>query len=290
MNDFTPARSAAIRAGLVDHVALTPPRRRPAAWGAGLVLAGILVGAGASAGAFAATGILAAPDAVPAQPSGQPTAVVPDAVAAPDDVIPGTPLVTLMGDTVSLPIEAATEVPLQVRPAGATHARVTITALSGGKLVWGTDPDGNNPQSLWTEADEAGTTTWFDFPLDASVDTVYLDPTAFTGIVTVQYIRTVPTLYKVNANGETYGAGDPYSGDLDLVSVTGRTTDGTEVVGYARSTDLTEMSPLHRGQPKNPEQALEWQNELAELYPDGWTVPVYEPDGETQIGVFQVGG
>jgi hypothetical protein len=54
--------------------------------------------------------------------------------------------------------------------------------------------------------------------------------------------------------------------------------------------DLTAFSPDHPGEPKNPEQALEWQNELAEIYPDGWTVPVYESDGETVIGKFQIGG
>lgn len=289
MNDFTPERSDAIRAGLVENVAATLPRRRRAGWAVGLVLAGVLAGAGASAGAFAATGLLS-PDVGPITPSGQPTPDVPDAVVAPDGVIPGAPLMTLMGEAISLPFAEATEVPLDDRPVGATHARVTISALTSGKLVWGTDPGRNNPQSLWTDRDALPATTWFDFPLDASVDTLYLDPTALEGIVTVQWVRTVPTRYKVNANGETYGAGDPYSGDLDLVSVVGRTADGSDVVGYARATDLTDFSPDHPGEPKNPKQALEWQNELAEKYPDGWTVPVYESDGVTQIGVFQIGG
>ena len=286
MNDFTPERSDAIRAGLVDAVEADRPRRRRGVWGAALVLAGVLAGAGASAGAFAATGLLVANP--PAQPAGQPTPAAPDAVIAPDDVIPGTPLTTLIGEAISLPFTAELQVPLQ-RPATATHARVTITALTPGKVVWGTDPGGNNPQ-LWMDADDESATTWYDFPLDASVDTLYLEPTALEGIVTVQYITMVPTLYKVNANGETYGSGDPYAGELDLVAVSGRTTDGSDVQGYARVSDLTAFSPDHPGEPKTPEQALEWQNELAEIYPDGWTVPVYESDGVTVIGKFQVGG
>lgn len=288
MNDFTPERSAAIRAGLVDNVAAAPPRRRRLVWGTGLVLAGVLAGAGASAGAFAATGLLTAPAA---QPAGQPTPAVPDAVIAPDDVIPGTPLTTLIGEAISLPFAAAMEVPF-APPAGATHARVTITALEPGRVEWGTDRGGNNGLSMWDAADlvDGPATTWFDFPLDATVDTLFIDPIAAEGIVTVQYVTMVPTLYKVNENGETYGAGDPYSGDVDLVAVLGRAADGSPVDGYARAADLLAFSPDHPGEPANPEQALEWQNELAEKYPDGWTVPLYESDGTTVIGKFQVGG
>ncbi|MGN8552490.1 UNVERIFIED_CONTAM: hypothetical protein OHV15_07890 [Microbacterium sp. SLM126] len=56
MADFTPRRSSAIRANLINHVAETvAPRRRRVLWTVGLVLAGTLAGAAASAGALANT-------------------------------------------------------------------------------------------------------------------------------------------------------------------------------------------------------------------------------------------
>ncbi|MFE7845297.1 hypothetical protein ACFUTX_08910 [Microbacterium sp. NPDC057407] len=192
----------------------------------------------------------------------------------------------------TIPFSSATKVPLGDRPDGATHARVTITALTPGSLVWGTDAGGNNPSGSWGEADVAGgpsSPVWYDFQLNDSVDKLYLEPTGLEAIATVQYITITPTRYEVNANGETYGAGNPEDGELDLVFVGGLAPDGGLVDGYARTSDLTDFSPDHSGQPKNPTQAVEWQRERDEKYPDGWTVPVYESDGVTVIGEFRVG-
>ena len=44
--------------------------------------------------------------------------------------------------------------------------------------------------------------TWLDFPLDASTDTLYLDPHGMSAIVTVQYVTSIPTLLEVNEHGE----------------------------------------------------------------------------------------
>lgn len=68
MADFTPGRSAAMRANLINHVAETVgSSRRRVLWTAGLVLAAALAGAGASAGAIAAT---ERPVPVQVQPAG----------------------------------------------------------------------------------------------------------------------------------------------------------------------------------------------------------------------------
>ncbi|WP_461473229.1 hypothetical protein [Microbacterium sp. HJ5] len=292
MSQFSPERSDAIRAGLIDGVAATVPRRRRTVWAAGLVLAGVLAGAGASAGAFAATGLLS-PVAAPAFPEGRPTPAVPDAVVAPEGVIPGAPITTLFDEpTITLPFDSETEVSLADRPVGATHARVTVSALTAGSVVFGMDPGGNNPSSSWTQSEVTGPVTaytWLDFPLDESVDTLYIQPRGLEGIVTVQYVTQIPTLLNVNENGESYGAMGTAQGEPDLVSVVGEAPDGSFVDGYVRSEDLNAFSPEHPGQPKNPKQALQWQDERSAMYPNGWDLPVYEPDGVTQIGVFHVG-
>lgn len=290
MVDFTPERSDAIRASLINHVAENPPRRPRTLWAAGFVLVGALAGAGVSAGAFAATTRVAAP---PAQPSGQPTPAYPDAVAAPPGVLPGAPIISLLGEPISRNVETATQVSLTDRPAAATHARVTITALAPGSLNWGTDPGGNNPTASWDSHDIAadpGSVTWSDVPLDDSVDTLYLTPDAFRGIVTVQYVTHVPTTLGVNAHGQTYGVMGSLQGEPDLVSVTGAAPDGSPVEGYAFADELNATDPDHVGLPTSPEEALRWQRETAEKYPNGWTIPVYASDGTTLLGVFRVGG
>ena len=50
-------------------------------------------------------------------------------------------------------------------------------------------------------------------------------------------------------------------------------------VGYALSTDLAGPEP------STPEEAVEWQ---AERGSEPRTVPVYESDGITQVGVFEI--
>lgn len=292
MNSFTPERSDAIRTGLVENVAATLPRRRRAVWATGLVLAGVLAGAGASAGAFAATGLLS-PVVAPAQPSGQPAPAMPDAVVAPEGLIPGAAIEALLGEPITLPFAEPIDVPLDDRPAGATHARVTITALTAGSLSWGTDAGGNNPSAVWGRSDIAdgpASPVWYDFPLDDTVDTLHLDPSGLEGIATVQYITLVPTLFGVNEAGQTYGVTGTAPGEPDLIAVSGIRPDGSSADGYVHAEDLAAFSPDHPGEPRNPEQALEWQEERSERYPDGWDIPIYESDGVTQIGVFHVGG
>ena len=290
MVGFDPERAELIRANLINHVAENPaPRRRRALWASGFVLAGVLAGAGASAGAFAATGAFTE---MPAQPAGQPVPDYSDAVAAPPGVIPGAPIISLLGEPITRPIETSTEISLEERPDAATHARVTISATVSGTLDWGTDPEGNNPSSSWS-ADEISRhpgVTWYDFPLDDSVDTLYLTPSDFTGIVTVQYVAHVPTRLGVNADGQTFGVMGSTEGEPDLVSVVGIAPDGTAVEGYALATQLNATSPDHEGLPSSPEEALQWQEETAEKYPDGGKIPVYASDGITQIGAFSIGG
>lgn len=286
--NFTPERADAIERALVDHVTRRAPRRQRRTWAAGLLLTGALAGAGASAGAFAATGMLQSADApVAQQPAGQPTPDLPDPVTAPAGTTPGAPVISLLDDQpLSIAVDAATEVSLLDRPAGATHARVTITPTGPGTLHWGTDAGGNNPSATWTSADFADGApgaAWQDLPLHASVETLYLDPADFAGVATVQFVAHVPTLLGTNARDETYGTTGNPEGEPDLIAV--EATNGK--LGYVYREELDEATGETAAREfTSAEDALEWQERNRGRT---HTLPVYLSDGTTQIGEFQVG-
>lgn len=287
--NFAPERAEAIEHALVAHVQHhTTHRKHRTAWTAGLLLTGALAGAGASAGAFAATGMLQpASTQIAERPSGEATPDLPDAVTAPMGVTPGMPVVALLDEPLSVTVDGAAEVPLSDRPAEATHARVTVTATAPGGLAWGTDPGGNNPTAGWTAADVAdgpSSPAWYDFPLDASVDTLYLDPTGFTGVATIQYVTHVPTLFGINANGQTYGASGTSQGEPDLIAVQATNDE----LGYVSREEFDEATGANAAEHfTSPEDALEWQERNRGT---SRMLPVYLSDGVTTIGEFRVGG
>lgn len=291
--EFPPERAAAIRAALITEVAERMPQpRRRALWATALVAGGVMLGVGGTAGAFAASGALSSPD--PAMPTadGRADPDYPDPVPAPPGTIPGSPIVSALGEPFSAAIAGSTEVPLDP-PDGATELRVTITPSEPGSLGWGLDAGGNNPRVSVSARDiEGGTaTTWYDFPVDGSERTFYLDAgNGYEGTATFQWTLQIPTELGVNARGETFGVAAPVVGTPDLILVVAETPDGGWTEGYARSADLNASSPDHPGLPSSPAEALEWQREAQEKYPDGWQIPVFESDGVTQVGVFTIGG
>lgn len=273
---FSSQRSDAIRAGLIGRAA--PRSRRSQTWrGTALVLAGALAGGGVSAVAFAAAGARPAPVA---QPSGQPVPSLGAAIPAPAGVIPGSPIISLLGAPVTQAVNAAATTSLKSRPALATHARVTITPTKAGSLSFGTDPAGNNPSGSWTVDDIASGhgATWYDFPLDASVSDLHLRPAGgFAGAITIQYLHYVPTQVGVNARGQTYGvSGSGDRGEPDLVAV--EATNGK--AGYANATDLQGTMPTSPADAVAQQQANQGRRH---------TIPVFESDGTTVIGEFSFG-
>lgn len=292
MSTFSPERLAAVRAQLYAHVADAPKRRQTKLWAATLVLGGAFMGASASAGAFAVSGALTA-DVGPVSPSAEPSPSLPAPIVAPEGVIPGAPVVSFLAAPVTEDFLGDTEFPLSDRPAGATHVRVTVNLRAAGTMSWGTDPLGNNPTGVWTEADitrgdQAAAS--YDFPLDDSVTTLFIRASDLPGVVSLQYVRYQPTQLAVNDNGDTFGALTPGAQEPDLVSAVGVDPDGATVDGYVYADDLTAFSPDHPGQPSNPQQTQEWTQERSERYPDGWDIPVYESDGVTQIGLLHMSG
>ena len=279
---FSSNRSDAIRADLIAHARSRVGRGR--AWRAvGLVVAGALAGGGVSAAAFAATGTRS----VIAQPSGQPSSSLGAAVAAPAGVTPGAPIISLLEAPTTRVVTAETAIALEPRPAAATHARVTVTPTTGGSLSFGTDPAGNNPSGSWSLDDvtaDGRATTWYDLPLVDSVDTLYLTPAGgFTGTVTIQYVNYVPTRLGINAHGLTFGVTGSDHGEPDLIAV--EATNGKS--GYVYTKDLEDADGTTAQKSfTSPEDALKWQEANAGRT---HTIPVYESNGTTVIGEFQIG-
>lgn len=287
---FTPERSDAIRDELIDTVghdlAARPSALRRWLVGALLVLLGAGAGAGVSAAAFAATG--SSPQI--GVPSGQPSPDLGDPVVAPPGVMPGSPIISLLGTPSTRSTSGTEDFALPERPAGATHLRVTITCLTPGTTSWGTDPGGNNPSGSCGASDIGSYgTAYYDFPLDDSVSRFYIGAAAgVDNSLSMQYLNYVPTQLGVNAAGQTFGVQTGDGPTPDLTAVSGVAPDGSGVEGYALTADLMSFGPDWPGLPHDPDEALAWQEERDEKYPNGWDLPVYESDGVTQIGLFHV--
>ena len=283
MDTFSEHRSDAIRTILEAQVTTdgTQPWRRHR-W---LVAAALVVG-----GALAGTGVSAAAFAISTSSSTEPDRT---AVAAPPGVIPGQPIISVLGDPASQQTSGDTDIPLEAAPPAATHVRVTVVCLTPGATSWGFDPGGNNPSSSCDEADvlSASPGAWFDFPLSPTTTTLFLRSSADTRVVvTYQYLNYVPTALGVNDRGETYGASAHDSGQQpDLVAVSGLSPTGEPVDGYVRASELDSFGPDWPDQPSTPDEALEWQAQRDESYPHGWDLTVYASDGTTVIGTFHVG-
>lgn len=78
----------------------------------------------------------------------------------------------------------------------------------------------------------------------------------------------------INENGQTYGP-DCMGADLILV-----TSDQGED-GYVYREDFYVGTGF-----QSPEEALAWQEEFHNKYPNGYSIKVYQCDGETVIGTF----
>lgn len=281
--EFSGARSEAIRVGLEQAVALnahTSARRVPG-WitGTSLLIVGLVAGGAVSAAAVTSL--------QPATPLDESTTTRNE---APPGVLPGMPIISLLGETASYEISGEASVELSSPPIGATHVRATISCLTVGAFSWGTDPAGNNP-SLYCRAADVSSGSGnasMDFSLDAGTQLLFAqtDPEG-RALLVVQYVNYVPTALGRNASGETFGVAGTGL-EPDLVAVDGIAPDGSSFVGYARATDLDAFGPDWPGQPTSPEEALEWQRERDERYPDGWEIPVYSSDGRTVLGTFLI--
>lgn len=297
---FSQKRSDAIRAGLISEVRGESKVRRRWAANIGMITAGALVGAGVSTAAFAAN---SSPDKVPPEEH----AVAAEALAretlesameqerqraeaslstAPEGHVPGAPLITLVGGPTSIVVEDKATIALDHIPDEATHVRASLTCIDGGRYSWGPNANGNNG-SIGCSAGDGG---YDDFALEETDGNLYfVAKSGKSASITLQYLNYVETAFGVNENGQTYGSYASGSARPDLTAVIYGNADGEHSIGYVRTVDLEAFSPDHPDQPSNPDEAIEWQAEIEEKYPNGWDIPVFEPDGVTQIGTFRTG-
>ncbi|HRN29848.1 MAG TPA: hypothetical protein PK890_09130 [Terrimesophilobacter sp.] len=271
--EFSPRRSDAIRAELIDTVEQTTKQKltgTPRRWltTVGVLTAGMIIGGAVSAAAFTLGGVSA------------------DTTDAP---LPGQDVLTPLGEQLSRVVTTDARIPLLNVPEGTTHVRVTALCLAQGSVSWGLDPGGNNPSSVCGGDETKWTTAYFDFPLTPTDDAIYVHPEPGASLeVGYTYLHVERQPLGVNESGETYGVHQVDGEKPDLVGVIGTDADGNGIQGYARASDLYAFGPDHPTLPSNPEEAIRWQEERNAKYPNGWDIPVYKADGVTQIGVFHV--
>jgi hypothetical protein len=202
------------------------------------------------------------------------------AVAANRSVTPGAYDIAPVAAPVTATLTGTQTVDLGPRPAGADAVDIAITCLAG------------VPGQVWVipdvaSADCPGPDTGSQFDLAPGQTTWTF--TAAAGVhyqVSVTYLDARQTEWGVNADGYTYGTErapsvggfGPRTADTvpDLMAVIA--SNGRS--GYAWSKDLDGPSPSSAG------EAARW----SETHPcQPRSVPVYESDGKTQIGVFEMG-
>lgn len=249
---MSPDFAAAFRARLVEHVTKTAPplRRRRRVFVTGAIALSLMLGGTATA---AATGLLPLP-------GGRDTTE-----------LAGTRIDTFTGS-------GALE--LGEQPSRATGVAVSLKCLSPGTFVF------DDGAALDCTASGDGThSTTYTVPISAISNdqvTITTDPDAVWSLSAV-WVSEETTDWVVNDEGHTYGVLND-DGEPDLIAV--MTTD--DKLGYVWKADLDEADGTTAARTfTSPEDALRWQEENAGIVRH---IPVYESDGKTQVGIFQVGG
>ncbi len=192
-------------------------------------------------------------------------------------VLPGGRETTPLAAPVTVVRSGTATMELGPRPAGVTSAAVEVSCLSAGRIDW---PDGSSMICSAADAVKQGSPASSVLPLQAGQHTLtFTAAPDVTWRVTATYAASSETAWKVNDKGETYGVGNSH-GESDLIAVVA--TNGR--LGYAYGTALaTADGPP----PRSPEEAAA---RTKANQGKTFTVPVYESDGQTQIGIFTIGG
>ena len=244
--------ASAQREALIANVERTPRLRRRWQWrlGIGVVAGSIFVGGGAAL----AAGVFSPP---------------------------GAPSDTQLGNIIAVTRTGTATVDLGPAPATATNLSLTLTCLSVGKFDF---PDGSYMTCSPADISGASGTSLQSTevaPLQPGQDMVTIDASANASwSLQAVYVNRVTTSWGTNASGQTYGVANQ-NGTPDLVAVT---IDQGEVQGYVKASDLDCASGSD--DVNSPAQALAWD---AASKNRNISIPVYESDGSTEIGVFVVG-
>jgi hypothetical protein len=191
--------------------------------------------------------------------------------------LPGGEVVEPLGESITVNGVGPLDIDLGPVPEGATAVTFELTCRSAGFF---THPGGTSSSCAGSDVGGRPSVTSGEVPLavlDGTVFALGASPQA-RWTLTLTYVHAERTPVGVNARGETYGvAGD--GSEPDLISAIA--TNGRE--GYVRRSELDAAAGANAS---TPAEALAWQDAHAG---ETFHIPVYESDGETVIGSFQVG-
>lgn len=196
------------------------------------------------------------------------------AVAA-NYLLPGADIVTDTSSSHTVTGIGPSKIRIGAAPAGTNSLETALACLSAGTLTW---PDGASQTCTSADAAHPGkyslawTPDHTTFRLGATPGTRWR--------LSYTFSHRQPTSLATNAAGQTYGI-DSNNGHPDLIAATA--TNGRD--GYVVAKQLANADGCSTA--KTPAKNVKCTEDRA-----GKTViiPVYESDGETQIGVFQIGG
>lgn len=191
-------------------------------------------------------------------------------------LLPGADTVTDTSSSHTITGIGATDIHIGSVPAGTNSLETSLACLSAGTLSW---PDGSS--MTCSPTDNSNDPATESIPWTSTQTTFKLGATAGTHWrLTYTFSRRQPTSLATNAAGQTYGI-DSNKGHPDLIAATA--TNGRQ--GYINAKEETAADPCSN--PKNPTAAVKCNKDNAGKT---FTIPVYESDGTTKIGVFKIGG
>lgn len=196
------------------------------------------------------------------------------AAAASLGLLPGANVVAPLAAPVTAENTGTVTIDLGARPAGATHVSIDFRCLSAGTFTF---DDGSG-----VTCDASGTNglVTATIPLGSGQHavTVYTQATSRWSI-SAAYVTSTTTAWAINGDGHSYGVLN-HNGSPDLVAVIA--TNGRD--GYVYAQQLAQADGSAAAETfTSPTDALRWQELMAGRR---ISVPVYEPDGHTQIGEF----
>ncbi|MEJ1156088.1 MULTISPECIES: hypothetical protein [Microbacterium] len=191
--------------------------------------------------------------------------------------LPGAPVVVALSEEMTFTGTGPADTQLGAVPDNTTDLAVEFKCTTPGAFTIADIAitcDGSDIQSATT----------FDLPIAAVPGgrlTVQVNPPDGGWELRAAYVNKNTSPWATNENGDTYGAINDL-GAPDLVAV--EATNGKN--GYAYATDIAyaDGDPNAHGF-DSPADALEWQKEMRGTTV---TIPVFESDGTTQIGGFDI--
>jgi hypothetical protein len=194
--------------------------------------------------------------------------------------VPGSPQLTILTAPVHVTETGTATVALGVAPAGTNNVHLDLICLTAGAFTF---PDGASDHCAPSDVGTRSAETTYDMAAGPGQSTVTIAtaPNA-KWTLTAGWTTVTTTPWGTNSDGQTYGAQNS-NGSPDLIAA--EATNGK--FGYIVAAQLSDADGSTASQYfTSTVQALAWQKAH-----QGQTraIPVYESDGTTKIGVFNVG-